>query len=258
MSTYIGLQERVYEVGNRQWLLAEPDYKANVTLDITKFNATGTSEVQTATVTGSPTGGTFTLTYAGQTTAAIAFNATAATVQLALQALTNIGTGYEGLATTSGYTTFPGAVAVTGSAGGPYTITFQGALATTKVATMTATSSLTGGSSPGVTIAVGTAGVTAHYPNGYIPSGCAIAQVTATGLYGPYDATQSNGQQTVFGFTYADVRAVWLNNTVAAEVGTGAVVYNAVISKQFLPFQGGPGSIDAAGITALTTIRFQA
>ena len=39
------------------------------------------------------TGGTFTLTYNGQTTAAIAYNATAAQVQSALEALNNIAPG---------------------------------------------------------------------------------------------------------------------------------------------------------------------
>jgi len=39
------------------------------------------------------TGGTFTLTFDGQTTAPIAFNATAAQVQVALEALSNIGSG---------------------------------------------------------------------------------------------------------------------------------------------------------------------
>lgn len=49
-------------------------------------------ETQNVTITGSPTGGTFTLTFNNQTTAAIAFNATAAAVAAALQALPNIGT----------------------------------------------------------------------------------------------------------------------------------------------------------------------
>ncbi|HEY1466379.1 MAG TPA: hypothetical protein VGF11_04935, partial [Acidimicrobiales bacterium] len=52
---------------------------------------TGTNAQQTVTITGGPTGGTFTLTYAGQTTTAIPYNATAAVVQAALIALTNIG-----------------------------------------------------------------------------------------------------------------------------------------------------------------------
>lgn len=49
------------------------------------------NEVQTVTVDAS--GGTFTITYAGQTTAAIAYNASAATVLAALEALSNIPKG---------------------------------------------------------------------------------------------------------------------------------------------------------------------
>lgn len=104
-----------------------------------------TDEVQTVTITGGPTGGTFTLTFSGQTTAALAFNATAAAVQAALEALSNIGVGD---------------VVVTGSAGGPYTVTFAKALADTNVAQMTATPSLTGGSSPSVNVATSTGGGT--------------------------------------------------------------------------------------------------
>lgn len=49
--------------------------------------------VQSLTISGAPTGGSFTLTYSGQTTAAIAYNATAAAVESAIQALSNVGTG---------------------------------------------------------------------------------------------------------------------------------------------------------------------
>lgn len=102
------------------------------------------TEVQTATVTGGPTGGTFTLTFNGETTAGIAFNATAAAVQAALVALPSVASGD---------------VTVTGSAGGPYTVTFGGNLSGANVAAMTASgASLTGGSTPGVTIATTTAG----------------------------------------------------------------------------------------------------
>lgn len=47
--------------------------------------------VQTVTITG--TSGSFTLTYKGQTTASIAYGASGATVEAALQALSTIGTG---------------------------------------------------------------------------------------------------------------------------------------------------------------------
>lgn len=49
---------------------------------------TAVSEVQTIEITG--TGGTFTITWSGQTTSALAYNASAATVQAALWALSNI------------------------------------------------------------------------------------------------------------------------------------------------------------------------
>jgi hypothetical protein len=106
----------------------------------TNIVADGANEAQTVTVTGSPTGGTFTLTWSGQTTAAIAYNATALTVRNALEALSNVEAG---------------GVTVTGSAGGPYTVTFTSGA---DVAAMTATPSLTGGSTPGVTIATATVG----------------------------------------------------------------------------------------------------
>lgn len=58
------------------------------------FAFQGTSnEVQTLTVTGTPTAGGFTLTFNGWSTAELAFNASAATIQAALEALPSIGTG---------------------------------------------------------------------------------------------------------------------------------------------------------------------
>lgn len=99
-------------------------------------------EVQTVSITGSPTGGTFTLTFGANTTAAIAYNATAAAVQTALQALASIGSG--------------NAVCT----GGPLpataiTVEFTGTLGFANQATMTFASSLTGGASPTPVITVG-------------------------------------------------------------------------------------------------------
>jgi hypothetical protein len=97
----------------------------------------GTREVQTVTITGAPTGGTFTLHQGAAATGPIAWNASAATVQAALV----LDAGLN--------------VAVTGS--GPYTVTFQ---TPGNVAAMTAVSSLTGGTTPGVTVTTATPGVT--------------------------------------------------------------------------------------------------
>lgn len=94
-----------------------------------------TDEVQAITKSGTVTGGTFTITYSAQTTAAIDFDATAAEIQAALEALSNLA---------------PGDVLVTG---GPIStqrvqIRFAGALAGTNVAEITINSgSLTGGGS---------------------------------------------------------------------------------------------------------------
>jgi hypothetical protein len=101
----------------------------------------GTSEVQSVTITGAPTGGTFTLTYSAQVTAAIAFDAAAATVQTALNNLSNLD-----------------GVTVSGSAGGPYTVTFPVGMG--DVAQMTGQGAgLTGGTAPAVVVATVTPGV---------------------------------------------------------------------------------------------------
>lgn len=106
-------------------------------------------EQQTVTITGTPTGGTFTLslTRNGVTkqTAAIAYNATAAQVQSALEALDNVAVGD---------------VTVTGGPGPgtPYVVTFN---VSEDVAQMTTTAAFTGGSSPAVAVTTTTAGTTA-------------------------------------------------------------------------------------------------
>jgi hypothetical protein len=63
------------------------------TVKHTTTGVTGANEVQTLSVSGSPTGGGFTLSFGGQTTASIAFNGTAAQVQTALAALSSIQAG---------------------------------------------------------------------------------------------------------------------------------------------------------------------
>jgi hypothetical protein len=104
------------------------------------------NEIQTVTITGTPTGGTFTLSYQGQTTSGIAYNAAAATVQTALEGLSSIGSGN---------------VACTGGAlpGTAVDVEFQGDLANTNVDVMLSDgSSLTGGTSPAVAVTVDTEG----------------------------------------------------------------------------------------------------
>jgi len=130
-----------------------------------------TQGVSVATLTNTPTSGTFTLTVVSEvdgtsvtaTTAAIAYNASAADVQAALRLLTTI----------PGYAT----IAVSGSAGGPYTVTFP-ASSGYVVLTGDGSGMSGGGSQPAVSVAV-----------------------TGTGgnvdMYGPYDPAATDGRQTL-------------------------------------------------------------
>lgn len=79
------------------------------------------NEIQTVTIANAD-GGTFTLTYSGQTTSAIAYGATAAAVKAALEALSNIEADDMTVVKASDV----------------YTITFGGTLAATDVAELTA------------------------------------------------------------------------------------------------------------------------
>ena len=100
------------------------------TVALAVLNAT-----QTVTIGGAPTGGSFALTFKGQTATGIAFNAAAAAVQAALVALSTIGTG---------------GVTVTGT--GPYVVTFAGALASSAQPTITGSAAGLTGGAPTITI----------------------------------------------------------------------------------------------------------
>lgn len=107
---------------------------------------TKANEVKTITITGTPTGGTFTLTLDGETTAAIAYNAVAATVLTAIEGLSNVDSG---------------AAVVTGGPGPgtAWVVTFSGTqYLGADVPAMTATSSLTGGTSPAIAVTTSTGG----------------------------------------------------------------------------------------------------
>jgi hypothetical protein len=147
-------------------------------LPLGKITATGrygpyagrTSEQQTITITGGPTGGTFTLSFAGETTAAIAFNATAAAVKTALAALASVNV--TDLTTTGG--ALPGT---------PVVVTFGGRFSGDDVPQMTANSgSLTGGTSPTVTVTTGTGGATGAADGTEVLAGFLYTSIKAPAL----------------------------------------------------------------------------
>jgi hypothetical protein len=130
-----------------------PRLPKGFTAYMTNFPTAGNvNAVQTVTILGTPTGGTFTLAYGGYTTTALAYNATAAAVQTALLALTSIGTGNA---------------TVTSPAAWTYTVTFTGTLGNKPITTMTANgTNLTPGGTPGqVTVTPTTPGSTARNAN---------------------------------------------------------------------------------------------
>lgn len=119
------------------------DYGAKVFASATDGGLTATSpaanEKDTVTISGTPTGGTFTIGVDGVDTTALAYNANAATVQAALEVV--VGSGN---------------VVVSGTA--PYTLTFIQDYGQTPVTVTADGSSLTGGTTPAAVAAQVTAG----------------------------------------------------------------------------------------------------
>lgn len=117
---------RDYEADAR---VNQPEVDRALALDLYQAPINEIQQINVANATG----GTATYTFEGQTTAAVAHNANAATVQAALEALSNVA---------------PGDVTVTGGPlnTSPLLIEFKGTLGGANRTQMTSTSSLTGGS----------------------------------------------------------------------------------------------------------------
>ncbi|MGW5689784.1 hypothetical protein ACWEWX_02135 [Streptomyces asiaticus] len=168
-----------------------------------------TSEVQTVTVTGSPTGGTYTLTFSGQTTAGIAYNATAAQVKTALEALSNVN---------------PGDVTVTGGPhpGTPVVVTFVGQYLGDDVGQMTASGAgLTGGTSPAVSVATTTAGGTATASDGTET----LAGFLVDGIFFNPGSTKAGGALLWHGEIFADKCPVPFDPTDVSATAPGVNIH---------------------------------
>jgi hypothetical protein len=109
----------------------------------------GTDEVQTIATTGTPTGGTFRLSYEGLVTSALPFDCSAAAMDTALELLPSIGSG--------------GVTCAAGPLPTGITVTFNSQNLGRKAVPLIAlhTNSLTGGTTPTVTITETTPGVDA-------------------------------------------------------------------------------------------------
>lgn len=138
VAQYVKISQQRTPAFNLKASLRLAQYQAetgNVAIDACQNSAT----VWTLTITGAPTGGTFTITINGLTTAGIAYNAAAATVAAAINALTG----------------FTAACTGTGGVlpGGTVTLTFANS---GNVNILTTTDSLTGGTAPATVLAVST------------------------------------------------------------------------------------------------------
>lgn len=119
----------------------QPNYSASIDVN----------EVVTLTGTGTISGGTYTITFGGQTTAPITFSANAAAIDTALELLSTIGLNNV---TVSG-----GPINTT-----PVVITFTGTLANTNVGAVTANAGSLTGTTPGITVTVTTQGAPTDIP----------------------------------------------------------------------------------------------
>ncbi|MEW4564721.1 hypothetical protein AB1K70_19430 [Bremerella sp. JC770] len=193
-------------------------YDQNATINTTIVAAGGNSfnETQVITLPGSPSGGTFTLTFQGQTTAAIVYNASTSAVTSALEALSNIGAGN---------------VSVTGSAGN-WTIEFTSALAATDQAQMTGSgANLTGG-----TVAISTVQAAIADQNEQVL--LTMSDNVTSGTFTlTYDSSQSTG--IAYNATSATVKSA-LEGT--SSIGSGDVNVSGPA--------GGPWLVEFTGILA--------
>lgn len=156
------------------------------------------SQVQTVKLSGTPTGGTFTLTQ-GTATSALPYNATPAQVQTALEGLASVGAGNVTVTGTS----------LTDTNG--FDVTWISALQGQTKA-LTGTASLTGGTTPAVGVTVKEA------VNGWSPVG-----------------HTSRGDMPEFGFDGGDseVKGTWQNESLREVVTKPIADYLTMFLHQF-------------------------
>jgi hypothetical protein len=198
---------------------AAPTPAALKTLDLNSYGA----QVQTLKITGSPTGGTFTLTAGGQTTTALAFNATTAVVQTALAALTSVGAGN---------------VTVTGASisdANGFDVSWVGSKFGTAI-TLTATATFTGGTTPAATVTL----------------------KSAAGIWKPVGHT-SRGSLPEFGFDGDDteIRGSWQKKKLREIQTDDPIDYVTVVLHQMdedsLSLYYGPNASSTAGVFGVSS-----
>lgn len=98
-----------------------------------------------------------------------------------------------------------------------------------------------------ITLATSTFTEATHFPDGYVPSGILLGQITAVGatqgMFGPYDNAASDGREVAIGFLFTSVKM----RTGGPNIGA-AIHWRGVIRSAKLPTNHG---LDANGRTDL-------
>lgn len=179
------------------------------------------NEKQTVKINNNPTSGTFTLTYDGQTTSAIAYNASNATIVSALEALSNIGVGD---------------VAVTG---GPLpnrtiTIEFKGALAGTNVVQLTSNAASLGTTTSNLTVSRTTAGTSYSVKPKWVINSSGIGTASTWNL--AFKQTDAGGYTSIIRTTNFAQNA---NATTVKSALTGELLYRREHTSGLTSISGG-------------------
>lgn len=184
--------------------------------------ASGTNEIDTITIGGTPTAGSFTITVTGgRTTKAITWSATNATllanIDAALELLPNIGTG--------GVTTAEGSL----TAGiGTITLTFAGKNTKLDFPALSVTSSLTG-TSPTLAVATTTPGVAATFRNA--PTGALVVDASTPALYLNTSTTANSPTWTRTGGTFPAAAVADIATADGSDAATTQALANANKAK---------------------------
>jgi hypothetical protein len=190
--------------------------RGGVTLKQAVPSASAINEVQSL-ATSTATGGTFKLSFKGETTTALAFSATAATIQTALRLLSTIA---------------PVGVTVTGGAANaaPVVFTFGGTLAGQDVPLIEFDGALlTGGTSTGVTVTTkgSVAGVSEVLQGTFVIPDTANPGYYKVALTGD---TIDDFANSISGFTMASV------NIADGDVTVGLLVSGSVLKARVYPY----------------------
>jgi hypothetical protein len=114
------------------------------------------------------------------------------------------------------------------------------------------------GFTQGVTLDVSAFTLATHYPNGFLTSGIVLGKITASGLYGPYDDSVSDGRQVATGILYGSIKIPNLADTTK-DCGGSMLSAFAVVKESKLPIATsatGRGYIDTNGKADLPRIHF--